>query len=194
MPQFLVIAFVTFGGIGCIAQLVKLFAIDEFHVTEKQVGIIALWPILIIGALALPIGHLSDRWGKSLCVRLGFVVCAVGLWGMPISYYIHGAREIGFIVSAAVMGLGFVLAFPAWNALLTTLADADKRGTVIGAVATAQGVGVLLGVTTGGLLYKHAGHIAPFVAAASLVTIGMLLALFTIRESQLKGCRRSPVQ
>ncbi|MEO7719947.1 MAG: MFS transporter [Capsulimonas sp.] len=190
VPQFLAIAFVTFAGIGCIATLVKIFAMEEFKVTEKEVGLLALWPILIIGALALPIGHLSDHWGKTRCVRLGFVVCAVGLWGMPISFHMHSAREIGFIGSAAVMGLGFVLAFPAWNALLTTLADADKRGTVIGAVATAQGVGVLLGVTTGGLLYKHAGHIAPFVAAASLVTIGMLLALFTIRESQLKARAR----
>ncbi|BDI28314.1 hypothetical protein CCAX7_003650 [Capsulimonas corticalis] len=192
VPQFLAIAFVTFAGIGCIAQLVKIFAMDEFHLTEKAVGVMALWPILIIGCLALPVGHLSDYWGKTQCVRLGFVLCAIGLWGMPILYSLH-VREIGFIGSAAVMGLGFVLAFPAWNALLTTLADADKRGTVIGAVATAQGVGVLLGVSTGGILYKHVSHIAPFVAAASLVTIGMLLSLLTIRESQLKACRQKTV-
>ncbi len=37
VPQFLGLAFVTFLGIGCIALLVKWFALDEYHLSETEI-------------------------------------------------------------------------------------------------------------------------------------------------------------
>lgn len=185
IPQFLGLAFVTFFGIGCIANLIKIFAVDEFHMTEQHFGLLMLRTAPVIGALAYPLGHMSDKWGKPLSVRLGFALCAIGLWGIPILHWMHKTNEIAFVLSAAVMGLGFVIAFPAWNALLTSLCDKSHRATVFSSVSTCQGVGVLVGIITGGNLYKHV-HIAPFVASASLVTAGALLALLFVRDSKLK--------
>jgi DHA1 family multidrug resistance protein-like MFS transporter len=65
VPQYLLLAFVTFAGIGCIAPLVKIFALEEFHLTETEVGIMTLWPAFFIAAIAVPVGHLADKWGKS---------------------------------------------------------------------------------------------------------------------------------
>ena len=182
VPQFLGLAFVTFLGIGCIAPLVKIFAVDEFHLTEVDFGRLLLWPTLFIGAIAFPVGHLADKWGKSYCVRLGFILCALGLWGIPILHHMHGVREAAFVISASVLGFGFVMAFPAWTALLTTLSGEHNRGTILGAVSTAQGTGMLIGWIVGGQLFQHVSHIAPFVAAPVLVTIGCLLALLFVRE------------
>jgi MFS family permease len=188
VPQFLLLAFVTFFGIGCIALLVKIFAIDEFGLTEQQFGALFLGPALIIGLIALPAGHLADRWGKTRAVRLGFVLAAVGMWGIPFLHHLgrsHAIEELGFIVSASVMGVGFVLAFPAWLALLTSLAGEKQRGTIFGTVSTAQGVGVLCGALVGSTLYSHVGHIAPFVAAAALISAGAALSLIFVRERAL---------
>jgi DHA1 family multidrug resistance protein-like MFS transporter len=190
IPEFLGLAFVTFFGIGCIANLVKIFAVDEFHMTEEHVGLLMLVTATIIAGLAYPLGTLADRWGKSLSVRLGFILCAVGLWGIPILHGFHDVHETAFVFSAAVMGIGFVVAFPAWNALLTSLADASHRGTVFGAVSTCQGIGVLVGILVGGFLYKHAGHIAPFIASASFVTLGSVLACIFVRDSSLSARKR----
>jgi len=182
VPQYMLLAFVTFAGIGCIAPLVKIFALEEFHLNEQQVGVMTLWPALLIAAVAVPVGHLADKWGKTISVRLGFLLCSVGLWGIPILHALHDPNQYGFVVSATVMGLGFVLAFPSWMALLTTLSSESKRGTVLGAVSTAQGTGILIGYVLGPTLYGHFGHIAPFATAAGLVTGGFLLSVLFIRE------------
>ena len=184
VPQFLGLAFVTFLGIGCISLLVKKFALDEYGLTETRFGALVLGPALVIALVAVPAGHLADKWGKTRCVRLGFLLCAVGLWGIPVLHHLH-AGMTGFMVSSGVLGVGFVLAFPAWLALLTELGGERQRGTVFAAVSTAQGVGALGGAVIGTKLYEAAGHIAPFVAASILVSLGTLLALIFVRESAL---------
>ncbi len=189
VPQFLGIIFVTFFGIGCIALLVKIFAIDEFGLTEQAFGTLFLGPALLIGIIAIPTGHLADKWGKALVVRVGFVLAALGMWGIPLMHSLHlgrSAEETGFIVSASVMGVGFVTAFPAWLALLTSLGGERQRGTIFGAVATAQGAGAGLGTLVGSALYGHVGHFVPFVASASLISVGAVLSLIFIREGLLK--------
>jgi len=186
IPQYMGLAFVTFLGIGCIANLVKIFAFKEFHMTEQHFGVLIFVAGLVIAAIAYPLGHLSDHWGKPLSVKLGFTLCAVGLWGIPILHFMHQVHEIAFVLSASVMGIGFVIAFPAWNALLTSLCDDSHRATVFSTVSTCQGIGVLVGIETGGLLYQHVGHIAPFVASSALVTLSTFLALIFVRESKLK--------
>jgi MFS family permease len=186
IPEFLLLAFVTFFGIGSIAGLVKIFAVDEFHMTEQRIGLLMLVTALIIASLAYPLGRLGDTWGKSRSVRLGFILCGVGLWGIPLLHSMRGVHAVAFVVSAAIMGIGFVIAFPAWNALLTSLSDESHRATVFGAVSTAQGIGVLLGYLTGGWLYKHVSHIAPFTASATLVTTGAILALLFVRDRRLQ--------
>ena len=185
VPQFLALAFVTFLGIGCIALLVKKFALDEYGLTETRFGLLVLGPALAIALVAVPAGHLADTWGKTRCVRLGFVLCAVGLWGIPVLHHLHAGMN-GFMVSAGVLGVGFVLAFPAWLALVTELGGEKQRGTVFAAVSTAQGMGMLLGAVLGGYLYGILGHIAPFVFASVLVSTGTALALIFVRESRLR--------
>lgn len=181
VPQFLGLAFVVFLGIGCIMTLIKPFALTTLRISETAFGVLALGPSLFIAMVALPAGHLGDKWGKARAIRLGFALCALGLWGLPLLEVLHG-RAGGFMLCASLLGIGFVLAFPAWLALLTDLGGEKQRGTVFGAVSTAQGAGALLGVLIGTTLYGHVGHLAPFVAAAVLVTLGAVLALIFVHD------------
>lgn len=185
VPQFMGIAVVMFLGIGCISLLVKVFALAEFNLTETQFGVLTLGPSLVIAAIAVPAGRIADKWGKTRAVRLGFVVATVGLWGIPILHHLHGGQT-AFILSASLLGVGFVLAFPAWLALLSTLGGEHQRGTIFAAVSTAQGVGAGLGILLGTKLYDHAGHIAPFVASAVLATVGSILTLVFVRDEALR--------
>jgi len=184
VPQFLGIAFVTFLGIGCILPIMKLFVLAQFHISETEFGVLVLPPALVIAAMAFPAGQLADKWGTTRSVRLGFSLCAAGLIAIPTLYFL-GAGKYEFIAAATVMGVGFVIAFPAWLALLTVLGGEHQRGTIFAAVSTAQGLGALVGVLVGTKLYDSVGHIAPFVAASLLVSLGTLLALIFVRERAL---------
>lgn len=185
VPQFLGIAFVTFLGIGCIVPIMKLFVLAQFHVTETEFGILVLGPALIIAAIALPAGQLADRWGKARSVRLGFTLCALGLVAICGLYFLHTGK-FEFLAAATVLGIGFMIAFPAWLALLTVLGGEHQRGTIFAAVSTAQGLGALVGVALGTQAYDAIGHIAPFVAAAGFVTLGTILVLIFVRDSRLR--------
>ncbi len=185
VPQFLGLAVVTFLGIGCIMPLVKKFALDEYGMTETAFGIHALGPAFVIALISVPVGHLADRWGKTQSVRAGFALCALGLWGIPILHHFQ-VGILGFIGAVTVLGVGFVAAFPAWLALLADLGGEERRGTVFAAVSTAQGIGALGGVAVSGVLYDKLGHIAPFVAASILVSLGTLLAFVFVRPQAIQ--------
>ena len=188
VPGVLLLAFVTFFGIGCIALQVKIFALDEFGITETEFGLLFLWPAVIIGLLALPLGHLSDKWGQVRSIKLGFFVAALSMWAMILLVRNPQIRELSLVIGGGLLGIGFVIAFPAWLAYLTTLSNGSHRGTIIGAASTAQGLGVLLGTLLGGWLYKHASHIpavshiAPFIACAILLSAGCVLTLAVLRR------------
>ncbi len=184
VPQFLGIAFVTFLGIGCIVPIMKLFVLDQFHITESEFGVLVLGPALIIAAIALPAGQLADRWGKSRSVRLGFVLCAAGLAGICGLDFLHTGK-FAFLAAATVLGIGFMIAFPAWLALLTVLGGEHQRGTIFAAVSTAQGLGALGGVALGTQIYDSVGHIAPFLAAAGFVGVGTVLVLVFVHPRRL---------
>jgi DHA1 family multidrug resistance protein-like MFS transporter len=171
----------AFFGIGCIAQLVKLFAVDEFGLSEKEFGLLILWPAVIIGILAVPIGWMTDKWGKVRSVRLGFIMCSLSMWSLIVLSSRPSIRDSALIVAGSLLGLGFVVAFPAWMALLTTISK-EKSGTIIGAVSTAQGIGVGCGIVVGNWLYSHASknihtaHLAPFIASALFLSLATFLS------------------
>ena len=185
VPQYLGIAFVTFMGIGCIVPILKLFVLAQFHITETEFGVLVLGPALVIAAIAFPAGQLADRWGATRSVRLGFALCALGLISIPVLSAL-GAGKYEFIAAATVMGVGFVIAFPAWLALLTVLGGENQRGTIFAAVSTAQGLGALVGLVIGTELYDAVGHVSPFIAASAFVSTGTLLSLVFIRGSAAK--------
>jgi MFS transporter, DHA1 family, multidrug resistance protein len=117
----------------------------------------------------------------------------VSLWIMIILFKNSHVREMSLVVSGALLGVGFVLAFPAWLAYLTTLADESHRGTIIGAASTAQGLGVLLGALLGGWLYKHGSsspafsHITPFIACAAFLSLGSFLTFFGLKRGEYRN-------
>ena len=77
---------------------------------------------------------------------------------------------------------------PAWVATVAEKAGTQRRGEVIGAVQTSEGIGVFLGVLIGPKLYHHYIE-GPVIASATLLTIGMLLSFLTVRGKAAPGSR-----
>lgn len=187
-PQLLVMAFLTFAGIGLIMLVIKLFAMAEFGVSEREFGALLLVPALVIAAASVPLGTIGDRIGKARAVRLGIGVCAFSMWSLILM-----RSEIALIIGGSLIGIGFVISFPSWMAYVSASCDPRQRGAVMGAVGTAQGLGAMLGVPIGGYLYEHAhlhvswapwinAHYVPFIGCAGLLLCAWFLALATIHE------------
>jgi DHA1 family multidrug resistance protein-like MFS transporter len=150
--------------------------VDGLRFTLRELVIIAVAMAVPAVALGLPLGHLSDRWGKSRAVRLALVVTAVLMWLMPAATRSPVALAI---IGAVLLGVN-IMGIPAWLALISDLAPTAHRGSVMGLVAAAEGVGAGVGPMLGGYLWDIQ-HAYIFYGAACLLTLCACVALIVLR-------------
>ncbi len=178
VPALMLLGFLIFFGVGLIAPYAKTFLMEKFTLSESQFGTLLLWPALIIGAVSLPVGKLADMWGKPRAIHIGMAVCSAALWAIMTLEH-----ALAVVLAGALLGVGFIMAFPAYMAYLADLTGPEERAGMIGAVRMAQGVGALLGAAFSSVLYGlDDKHLVIFIAASVLVTLGWGLSLFTIKR------------
>jgi DHA1 family multidrug resistance protein-like MFS transporter len=189
-PGHMLLAFVVFFGIGLIMLLVKLYAMDEFGVSETLFGVGLVVPALAIAVLSLPLGRLADWLGRTRSIRLGLMLAAGVVW----SVVAPSQPPIAWVLVAAALGaVSFVLTFAAWMAELSEI-DPERRGVILGAAGTAQGVGSILGALLGGFLYEHVpltlgtitvpAHRTPFIGCALTLTLGAALSWVVLKRDR----------
>lgn len=191
IPDMMLLAFFAFFAIGLLIPIVKLFAMNELSMSESAYGVLVFPVALAVAAVSLVSGRLGDRWGKVRSVRVGIAVSAVAMWTISV------ARAPWELAAAGMfLGVGFVIAMPAWLALVSDMASPWTRGAVIGALGTAQGIGAVVGAYLGSYLYEMVGirlwglslntHYSPFVVSAMSLTVCVVLAIIFIKEGEAR--------
>ncbi|HUV05608.1 MAG TPA: MFS transporter [Armatimonadota bacterium] len=190
IPDMMVLAFTAFFAIGLLIPIVKLFAMNELGMSETGYGGLVFPIALAVAGASLLSGRIGDRWGKARSVRTGLLISAAAMWTITV---VRGVWELA--TAGMFLGIGFVLAMPAWLALVSDMASPWTRGAVIGALGTAQGVGAILGASAGSYLYKLVridlwgiefatanSHYSPFVVSAGALTTCFGLSLLFVKE------------
>ena len=190
----LVVGFFAFAGIGFPSFVVKLFPMDEFRLTESQVGWLVLPVALILAALAGPAGRASDRFGRRRTVLGGLSLAIVGTGILGIAAWVPELRSLTVLaIAAPLVGTGFLVALPAWYAFAGGETGSAAR---LGAVMAAQGLGAIIAAPIGAGMYEKLqpfgvahglgvefAHWSPFAAAsASLLFAAVLLGIYSSRR------------
>jgi DHA1 family multidrug resistance protein-like MFS transporter len=192
IPQYLLLSAVTFCGIGFPGAIIKLFAIDEFGMTPSQFGSFIVLPgAIAMVVLSVPMSKLGERLGRARAVHLGMGLCAGGVWFIALGAFFPFLRHPLLAALGGIpIGVGFLLAIPAWMASVSDL-NPRRRAANLGAVMTAQGLGAIIGVPLGGLMYdklttvgRSFAHYSPFIGCATCVTIGWLIGLRILRPHE----------
>ncbi|MCC6443778.1 MAG: MFS transporter [Armatimonadetes bacterium] len=181
-PGMLVTVFLIFLGVGLLAPVVKIYAMEHFTVSEAQFGRYFLVPAIGIAAMAIPLGHMGDRWGHRRSILIGMGLCSAGMWGLVTATHIW--LLVGY---ATLLGLGFVMGFPSWMAWVSQLTDESRRGAMIGANGTSQGIGAIVGAVLGPFLYDAWSPRSPFILCAVCLTLSFLLAFVVLKEKKSKA-------
>lgn len=192
VPDMVVMAIVTFLGMGMLTPIVKVYGIDHLHLTETQFGV-AVAPIAAaMGIAAVPLGHLGDRYGKTTAVCWGLFASSIAMWMLALSRNLYVAGCAGVLI-----GLGFTIAFPAWNALVISITDPKRRGEVLGAVGFAQGMAAMCGTLVGPLIYKSdalslpklgvVNYNVPFWISAILISAGTVICFTWVLNKRAVG-------
>jgi MFS family permease len=158
-------------GTNLLNGVIIIYANEVLKIHPESVGKIFIGPALAVLLLAIPIGSFGGKWGKVKSVQLGLLTSCVAFLLIP-----QADNWITFSIIVIPQVLGFLLATPSWLALITEMAPTGKQGTIVGAVATAQGVGAMIGPTLGGWLYEHVKVTAPFYVAAGFLAAALIIA------------------
>jgi MFS transporter, DHA1 family, multidrug resistance protein len=169
-------------GTTMLAPILPLYARDDLGLSQHGMVQLLLLPVIIIAALAVPLGRLADWAGRDRAVLWGLAIGGVAMLGVP---FFHEPWQKQAAI--ALLGCCYAAAGPAWLALTGDMAPTALRGTVIGAMNTAQGVGFVLGPILGTILYEHTSVRAPFVAAAILVIAAAIAVGFLVKDPGRKA-------
>lgn len=142
------------------------------------VGLIAALPVIV---LALPAGHLADRWDRRrilLCTQLVIAACAVGLmWaelhhaGIAVMYGL-----IGLMASAKATG------GPARASLLPMLLPETVYANAVTWNSSGFQLAAMLGPALGGLIVASSLPAAYLMAALCVASFGVNVAFLKLRR------------
>jgi len=195
IPNYLLLAVVTFAGIGFPMAIVKVFAEQQFGMSETKFGALVLPAALAMALLSVPMTRYGERIGRSKAVHYGLGLCAVGLFAIASGAFVWWLRSPLIIaLGGLAVGFGFLLALPSWLASVSDI-EPRKRGAYLGAIMTAQGIGAIIGAPIGAAMYEKLqpvgvewglgeafGRYSPFLGCAVCVLFGWLLSLKLLHD------------
>src|SRR3954451_6339696 len=126
--------------------------------------------LLVMAALMIPGGKLTDRYGRILLFRLGLLVYGVGALLSAV------APGLGLLIvgNSILEGVGTALLIPPVYILTTLLfTDTVSRARSFGTISAAAGVGPAAGPLIGGLIASAISWRAAFVFQALVIVVIM---------------------
>lgn len=154
-------------ALGLLTPVLTLYATKELLLTGSQFRLFLLAGGAVTVLFMIPVGRLVDRWGTTWFLHVGFALSSVVL-----VLFTHARSLQALFVLVGLLGVGYALLIPAWNALIAKAIPPDKRGAVWGFFLTIEGAGTTIGPICSGLLWDLINPHAPFVASG--IVLGLL--------------------
>ena len=128
--------------------------------------------LLVMAALMIPGGKLTDRWGRKRCFQLGLLIYGIGAVASAL------APGLGVLIlgNSIFEGVGTALLIPPVYILTTMLfTDMTSRARAFGLISGMGGVGAAAGPLIGGLITTAISWRAAFVFQALVIVVIFVL-------------------
>src|SRR6476469_6650566 len=124
--------------------------------------------LLVMAALMIPCGKLTDRYGRTRCFRIGLVLYGIGALLSAVSPGL-GVLILG---NSILEGVGTALLIPPVYILTTLLfTTLTSRARAFGAISAAGGIGAAAGPLIGGLITSALSWRWAFVFQALVIAV-----------------------
>jgi len=166
---------------GLVYSMFSLYLFEVVKLTKTQIGLL----YMVGSAMGLffgpMLGRLSDRFGRKpviLACLASFAVIFVG-YALGRSYAILFPIQI-------LEGTTWVAIGAASTAYIADSISSSNRGWAMGVYQQVASVGWVIGPAVGGFLSDAIGSSTTFLMGAALVAVGLVLALFFVKEPERK--------
>ena len=145
----------------------------DLDTTVQGVQIAITLFLLVMAALMIPGGKLTDRWGRKRCFTIGLVLYGIGALMSAAS------PGLGILIlgNSIFEGVGTALLIPPVYILTTLLfSDITSRARAFGIITGMGGVGAAAGPLIGGLITTTISWRAAFVFQAMVIAVILWLS------------------
>ena len=150
-------------------------------------GYSPLWVGIAIGAygltqacLQIPMGMLSDRYGRKLIILIGLIIFCIGSLVAASSDSV-----IGVTIGRAIQGMGAIA-----STILALAADVtrdEQRPKVMAIIGMCIGLSFAVSLIVGPIIVESIGLSGLFQLTSGLAVIGMLVVLFIVPNTITKA-------
>ncbi|WP_246041271.1 MFS transporter [Streptomyces cadmiisoli] len=161
----------SFAGSNMNVMINDISADLDTTVQGVQVAITVF--LLVMAALMIPGGKLTDRYGRKRCFLTGLVVYAIG------ALLSAASPGLGVLIlgNSILEGIGTALLIPPVYILTTLLyPDVTSRARAFGVIMALGGIGAAAGPLIGGLITTAISWRAAFVFQALVIAVIVLLS------------------
>jgi MFS family permease len=145
---------------------------DDLDTTVQGVQTAITIFLLVMAALMIPGGKLTDRYGRKRCFTVGLVVYGIG------ALLSAASPTLGVLIlgNSILEGVGTALLIPPVYILTTLLfTDVTARARAFGAISAMGGIGAAAGPLIGGLITSAISWRAAFVFQAAVILLIVVL-------------------
>ena len=173
------VTFVDIVGFSMLIPMMPYF-VTHFGASAFTVGVL-MSTFSLCQLIAGPIwGNISDRIGRKKVLMISQVGATIG-WGMlafaPTIPWVFFARIVEGISGGNIS---------ITQAYVADVVEPKDRAKAFGLIGAMFGAGMVFGPAGGGILFAKYGFAAPFLAAAALQFLTLLLTQFLLPESLSK--------
>src|SRR6266850_4171809 len=162
---------ISIGAFQGTFTVLALFLNVRFAVTQETIGYFFMYiGAISVFARVLLLGRMVDWLGEANLSRLGLVLLAGGVIGMPLSHNL-----VMLAIAVALIPLGTAFTFPCVTALLSRVINPGERGLYMGLQQTYGGVARIIAPLFFGWAFDSLGVSSPYFFSAAFILATIFL-------------------
>jgi MFS transporter, DHA1 family, tetracycline resistance protein len=165
-----------------------LFAAYRFGFTAETIGFVfALIGVVLALVNGVLVGRVVPRLGERRVIPIAIALTGLGILLVPFS-----ATVLVLCIACATMAVGMGFNSPALTSAVSRVADPTEQGGMLGLAQSLAALGRIAGPAWGGLLFDRAGPTVPYVSAASIMGLALVLAIVAVRRARFHTAPTPP--
>ncbi len=173
------VTFIDIIGFSMLIPMLPYF-VTHFGASPFTVGVL-FGTFSLCQFVTAPLwGHVSDRFGRKRVLIISQIGATIG-WAM-----LAFAPGIALVFVARIIEGVSGGNISITQAYVADLIEAKDRSRAFGLIGAMFGAGMVFGPFAGGLLFSHYGFAAPFLAAAALQLLTLLVTIVMLPESRAR--------
>jgi len=126
----------------------SVYAVNVVGLTKTEWGIISGGISIVRVLTRIPLGGLTDKWGRRRCILINYCLQPFCLFAFPFSMDFYT-----IFLTMAVRIIAFNIGSSAWEAMLVDLSPENVRGSVFGSMGMVEMTTRSIAPTIGGAVW-----------------------------------------